>query len=74
MFKFDSGKQKRLSNLEVREYILSWINNGLWSGSPEMTVIHAFNESKSLVEWFGTSNVDLDDEYAVKFINLIKEN
>lgn len=68
MFKIDSGRPKRLAKLEIREYLRSWVENGLWSGTCAMTIIHAFNEEKSLVDWFGSSNIEYDDDYALEFL------
>lgn len=65
----------RIKNFELKLYLEGWINNVGYSpyddGSGEYTLMKAMREKVSLRDWFGASEVDYDEEFALKFL---KEN
>ena len=59
---------KMLKRFEVEEYMEGWMYN---VGAPygiRHALISAFKDSTSLRDWFGTDNVDFDEEHAIKFM------
>lgn len=63
------GTQKRIKNFQVRLYLEAWFCNvGFHRLGPEMTLHEAMSESCSLTDWFGTDNVDYDEDFALQFI------
>lgn len=69
----DTKTPKFLNKLELRKYLESWCYNVGIDSDVEMTVINAMGETHSLIDWFGTSYVQYDDEYAVQVIRKIAE-
>lgn len=65
----------RIKNFELRLYLEGWLNNVGYSqyddGSGAFTLMLAMREPVSLRDWFGTADVDYDDEFALRFL---KEN
>jgi hypothetical protein len=57
-----------LKKFEMRLYMGGWMDN---VGAPyglEMAVISAFRDHRSLIDWFGTSDVDYDEDYLLQWM------
>lgn len=71
----DTLQPKRLNRLETRKFLEGYFYNvGDQCDDPEMFVINALADRHSLVDWFGTSNVQYDDDYAVEVATKLMES
>jgi hypothetical protein len=61
----NSGQIKILNTLEIRKYLQGWFYNVGSEGDIEMDVLRAFSDKHSLVDWFGTDNIQYDPDFAV---------
>jgi hypothetical protein len=64
---------KNLKNFEVKLYLEGWVNEVGYSYSPEMTLLEAMRENNSLIDWFGTKDIDYNDDFALDYINKLYE-
>jgi len=60
---------KKIKNFQVKMYLQAWISNvGFHSLGPERTLHEAMTESKSMIDWFNTDNIDYDEDFALAFM------
>lgn len=61
---------KILKNFELKLYLQGWLNNvGFHYNGVEYTLMEAMQERVSLRNWFGTSEIDYDEEFALAFLH-----
>lgn len=59
----------KLKNFEVKQYLGGWIDNvGFSDRGVERTLMDAMRNKPSINEWFGVSEVDYDDEFALEYL------
>lgn len=59
---------KKLKRFEFEMYMDGWMDN---VGAPyglRMALIEAFKEHRSLEDWFGTYEVDYDEDHAISYM------
>lgn len=59
---------KMLKKFEVEAYLDSWMDN---VGAPfglRMALINALRDEPSLTDWFGSADIDYDEDHAVSFM------